>query len=85
MTLLHREQRLVTTEVWHEPRPPQRDAEPAIDQSLLEDEEHDDNEEDEACEDEHTVEPVGFLECGDEVLGGGHERVEDVVCGGRGL
>ena len=85
MTLLHREQRLVTTEVRHEARPPQRDAEPAIDQPLLEDEEHDEDEEDEACEDEHAVEPVGLLERGDEVLRGRHEGGEHVVCCGCGL
>ena len=70
MTLLHREQRLVTTEVRHEARPPQRDAEPAIDQPLLEDEEHNEDEEEEGGEDEHAVHPVGLLECSDKLFGG---------------
>lgn len=57
-----------------EPRPPERDAQAAVNDALLEDEEDDEDEEEQAGHEQHAVEPVRFLEHSDELFGCVHNE-----------
>lgn len=53
--------------------PPECDPESAVDESLLEDEEDDEDKEHESGEYDNTIEPVSLFESSNELLGGEHE------------